>query len=51
MRGAVTKLPGVSGIEVEPGSADIVVSLDPNATTVEQLLAGMDAAGQSAKRK
>lgn len=51
MRGVVTKLPGVSGVEVEPGSADIVVSLDPHATSVEQLLAGMSAGGQPAKRK
>ena len=51
MRGAVRKLEGVSGIEVEPGSPDVVVSYDPNVTTAEEVLAGMRAAGQGAKAK
>ncbi len=51
MRGAVEKMPGVSGCDVQAGKADIKVSYDPSKTNAEQLLAGLKAAGQSAKTK
>lgn len=51
MRGALEKLPGVSGAEVEPGKADVRVSYDPAKTNVEQLLQGLKAAGEPAKAK
>ena len=51
MRGALEGMAGVSDVEVEAGKADVKVAFDPAKTSVEQLLAGMKAAGQSAKSK
>lgn len=51
MRGALEKLPGVSGCDVQPGKAEITVSYDPARTNVQQVLDGMQAAGQPAKVK
>lgn len=51
MRGAITKLPGVGEIDVTAGKADITVAYNPTITDVEKLLAGMEAKGQSAKRR
>lgn len=51
MRGAVEKMPGVADCDVAAGKSDIKVSYDPSKTNVEQLLAGLKAAGQSAKAK
>ncbi len=51
MRGALEKLPGVAGADIQQGQADIKVSYDPSKTNVEQLLAGLKAAGEPAKQK
>ncbi len=51
MRGALEKMPGVHSAEVEPGKVDIKVAYDPAMTDVPKLLAGLQAAGESAKVK
>lgn len=51
MRGALEKIPGVEDFDVQAGRADIKVSYDPSKTDVRQVLEGMKAAGQPAKRK
>lgn len=51
MRGALEKMPGVAAADVQPGQTDIKVAYDPSKTNVEQLLAGLKAAGEPAKTK
>lgn len=51
MRGAIRKLPGTGEITVKAGKAEIRVAYDPKVTDVDKLLAGMEAAGQPAKRQ
>lgn len=48
MRGALTKVAGVSGTTVVPGNAKVAVTYDPRQTNVEALLAALAAAGEKA---
>lgn len=51
MRGALEKLPGVAEAVVAPGNRDVRVRYDPAQTGVDQLLAGLAAAGEPARKK
>ena len=51
MRGVLTKLPGVSGAKIEPGNAEIVVTIDPQITSETAVLDGLKAGGQPAHKK
>ena len=43
MRGALEKVPGVTGAEIEAGKTDIVVSYDASVTDTDKILAGLKA--------
>lgn len=51
MRGVIRKLPGTGSIDVSAGKAEITVAYNPEVTDIDKLLAGMEAGGQSAKRR
>jgi len=51
VRGALEKLPGVTGSDIEAGQAEIVVHFDPAKTDVQKVLAGLLAAGEPAAAK
>ena len=51
MRGALDKVPGVTGAEIEAGKTDIVVSYDSSVTDTDKILAGLKAGGESARKK
>ena len=52
MRGVIGKLPGTGKIDVSAGKAEITVAYNPEVTDVDKkLYAGMEAGGQSAKRR
>jgi copper chaperone CopZ len=51
VRGALKKVTGVKDADISPGKAEIVVRFDPDATTVDKVLAGLAAGGQPANKK
>lgn len=51
MRGALDKVPGVTGAEIEAGKTDIVVSYDSSVTDTDKILAGLKAGGEPARKK
>ena len=51
MRGALDKVPGVTGSQIEPGKNDIVVSYDSSVTDTDKILAGLEAGGEPARKK
>jgi len=51
VRGALDKVPGFKNADISAGKAEIVVRYDPDATSVDKVLAGLAAGGQPAKAK
>ena len=51
MRGALDKVPGVTGAEIAAGKRDIVVSYDASVTDPDKILAGLQAGGEPARKK
>lgn len=51
VRGALDKVPGIAGVDIEVDNQEFSVSYDPAKTDVDSILAALDASGESAKRK
>lgn len=51
MRGLLTKMPGVKDAKVEMQKTDISVTYDPTVTSVDAVIAGLEAAGEPATAK
>ena len=51
MRGALESVAGFKDADISPTKHEITVRYDPDATTVDKLLAGLEAGGRPAKKK
>ena len=51
MRGALETVAGFKDVDITTDKAEITVRYDPDATTVDKVLAGLAAGGRPAKTK